>query len=698
MNDLLRRITHYPLRRLIPILLFSGFIISLVALLMLYRTAYRENMVDLHRSTAKNQLEAMTRLLENDPQTFEKSFSLLVPHVDKDILLVTDQNGMVHYSNKSLFTHHPIAEVFHLLQLDEKTYRREIQNSSSAKCCVFSGSRLILHRSYRNELQHGDIVYLLNLQDEMNSFDRNLLLFVLPALTVIVLPLLFFAYLYQRLYHNRLNNLMETTEALSRGELDARAELFGSDEIAELGERFNRMASRIGSLAYRDALTGIRNRAAFEEAVQHQLQFNTPGAMIFMDLDGFKYVNETFGHNVGDRMLQLVTGRITSMIPGNGTFARIGGDEFAIYIHDYRDITALQILCDRIIYSMSQGFHIAGIEHHIGISMGIALFPRDGRTFHELLMHSDLAMYQAKRSGKNTFMMFNDTIRDELKRKTMLMNHLHHTFRSHSIADEFFTTYQPIINVDTGMLSHMESLVRWRGKEGMRAGTAEIIPLIEESGLIRDLGYFVFERVTADFRRIIDDPGNGVPDLKVTINVSLIQLLDSSFLRQITEIVNRYGLSPDRFIIEITETALMQQPEKMIRIMNSMTECGFHLAIDDFGTGYSSLSHLKHLPASYLKIDRSFVKDISFDERSQVIARSIIVLGNSLGLKIIAEGVEDHETALILRRFGVDYLQGYFCSRPLPFAETLGLIRGRYRFLTPLPDYKELDEARQADE
>lgn len=699
MHDLLRKLTLFPLRRLIPILLLVGFSVSLVALLALYRSGYRKNAIDLHRSTAQHSIEVLTHLLENDSQLFEKSFSMLVRPSDTGIVLITDQNGIVQYSNQRLLAGQPVDEVFELLRLARGINRQRIEQSIDAAQTSYidSGSRQILYRPYRNDMQQGHVIYVLDLSDMLYSFDRNLLSFVLPALAVVGLPLLVFGFLYMRLYHNRLNSLMETTEALSRGELDVRAELFGRDEIAALGERFNRMASKIGTLAYRDSLTGIRNRAAFEEAVQHQLQFNTPGAMIFMDLDGFKYVNETFGHNVGDRMLQLVTGRITSLIPGNGIFARIGGDEFAVFVHDYRDITALQILCDRIIHYVSQDFNIDGIHHHIGVSMGLALFPEDGTTFHELLMHSDLAMYQAKRSGKNTFMMFSDTLRDEMKRKTVLMNYLHHTFRKHLVADDFFTVYQPIIDVDTGMLSHMESLVRWRGKEGMRATTAEIIPLLEESGLIRELGYFVFERVTADFRQIIDELGDSVPDLKITINVSLIQLLDSSFLRQITDIVTRYGLHPQQIIIEITETALMQQPEKMIRILNSMSERGFLFAIDDFGTGYSSLSYLKHLPAAYLKIDQSFVKDISFDERSQVIARSVIVLGKALGLKIIAEGVEDQETAHMVSRLGSDYLQGYFCSRPLPFAETLSLIRGRFRFFVPRPAGEGLPEAHSVD-
>ncbi len=699
MYDLIQKMTHIPLRRLIPILLISGFSVSLVALLVLYRSGYRKDTMALYSEQAGQTVEILSHLIENDQTLFEESIPILLRPADTDSILITDRNGIVQYATQPLFAEHPVDQVFNLLRLPPSVSLRALQSTETTGSTgqLDVGTRQLVFRRYRTSTNQGFIIYVLDLSDVLFSFDRNLLTFILPASAVVGAPLLIFVYLYMRLYHNRLNNLMETTEALSRGELDVRVRLFGNDEIAELGKRFNRMATKIGTLAYRDSLTGIRNRAAFEEAVRHLLHVNSPGAMIFMDLDGFKYVNETFGHNVGDRMLQLVTGRITALIPGNGIFARIGGDEFAIFVHNYEDITALQILCDRIIHFVSQDFNIDGIHHHIGVSLGLALFPEDGATFHELLMHSDLAMYQAKRSGKNTLVMFNDSIREEMKQKTVLMNYLHHTFRHHLVNEDFSVVYQPIIDVETGMISHMESLVRWKGNESIRASTSEIIPLLEESGMIRELGYFVFTRVAEEFRRIMNETGDVNPDLKVTVNVSLIQLLDTSFLQQVTDTIVRNGLRPEQIIIEITETALMQQPEKMVRILNSMSERGYLFAIDDFGTGYSSLSYLKHLPASYLKVDQSFVKDISFDERSQVIGRSIIVLGKALGLKVIAEGVENLETARMVSRLGSDYLQGYFCSRPLPLEETLSLIRGRFRFFTPPVADEGLPEGAPSD-
>lgn len=696
MIRILKSITHFPLRQLIPALLVTGFLISMIALLLLYRLDYRASLESAREKEADISAQLLHDLLENsgtDPQTAH-----LMDQLSRNgaTIMVADSSGTIIQSTGNAMTGKTLRSAlrpYRFARNDLLEAVFEPETPLSRPFFLHQGEQLLHILPLQQNGKTGAIVVILDSTDTLARLDRKLYILVLPALAVIGLPLLFFMFLYERFYKTRLTILMETTRALKRGELDVRAEMFGRDEIAELGRLFNSMASRIGTLAYRDSLTGIRNRASFESAVGFQLKGKQPAAMVFMDLDGFKFVNETFGHNVGDRMLQLVAERISSLVPDDGVFARIGGDEFALFLREYRDITSLQLICERIIHYVSQDFDIEGIHHHIGISMGIALYPEDGATFHEILMNADLAMYQAKHAGKNTFMMFNDAIRDQMRRKTMLMNQLNHTFRKSLLREQFFPVYQPIINVETGNLDHVESLMRWTGQDGLHATTAEIVPLLEESGLVRELGFFVFERVTQDFRQVLDALAPDMPLPGITVNVSVIQLLDPAFVRRVADIVWKNGLHPDHIIIEITESELMKQPEKVIRSLNTLHDRGFRFAIDDFGTGYSSLSYLKHLPVSYLKIDRSFIKDVSFNEKSQLIARSIIVLGKALGLKVVAEGVEDLDTARMIARLGTDYLQGYFCSRPLPFSEVKDLIQKRFRFYDPGPGFQRTDVA-----
>jgi len=417
-------------------------------------------------------------------------------------------------------------------------------------------------------------------------------------------------------------------------------------------------------LATRDPLTELANRYLFnDELVNHIDRFRekTKIALLFIDLDRFKTINDSLGHQVGDRLLKLVAERLKECVDKNSLLARLGGDEFMVMMINPPSMDAVEALAHSINIVISKTFELDYYKLNTTCSIGISLYPEDSCESHILLRDADTAMYNAKAKGGNRYQFYTDEMNQKVNSRLTIETELRRAIKE----NEFIIHYQPQVNAHTGELEGAEALVRWIHPTAGMVAPDEFIPIAEETGLIRDIGDWVLDQACQTFKQWNDE---AELNLSVAVNVSVRQL-DDSFVLRVQEILNQSRLGEEHLELEITESLLMDNIQENVRILESINRLGIRFAMDDFGTGYSSLSYLRQFPISKLKIDRSFVNDITDDPDDEAIIRAIIAMGQTLKLKVIAEGVENHQQLILLQTMGCDSYQGYFFSKPLPKEE-----------------------------
>ncbi len=436
---------------------------------------------------------------------------------------------------------------------------------------------------------------------------------------------------------------------------------------------------RIRQLAFFDTLTGLPNRTLLQDRLDQALvqagRDKQQVAVLFLDLDHFKSVNDTFGHGVGDLLLQNIAVRLRDCVRRADTVARLGGDEFVIVMAALQDIQSVTRVARKILDSLAGPVRLGGHEIYSTVSIGIAIYPGDSEDADLLLKSADTAMYKAKEQGRNTFQFYAPEMNIEALERLLLGNDLRHALER----GEFLLHYQPQLCVATGKLLGMEALMRWRHPELGMIPPATFIPLAEESGNIIPLGAWLLETACARCRHW---QMLGFDDLKLAVNLSGRQFKDHLFIDQVGEALRKTDLDPARLEIELTEGILMDNGASAKTFLLALKKLGVQLAIDDFGTGYSSLNHLKQFPVDRVKIDASFIREIPASADDATIAEAIIALGHSLKLKVIAEGVESAEQLHFLRSRGCDEMQGYLFSRALPEDEIDALLQR----LTPAGD------------
>jgi len=413
-------------------------------------------------------------------------------------------------------------------------------------------------------------------------------------------------------------------------------------------------------LATRDPLTELANRYLFnDELVNHIDRFRekTKIALLFIDLDRFKTINDSLGHQVGDRLLKLVAERLQECIDSDSLLARLGGDEFMVMMINPQGVDAIEALAHSINIVISKTFELDYYKLNTTCSIGISLYPEDSCESHILLRNADTAMYNAKAKGGNRYQFYTDEMNQKVNSRLTIETELRRAIKE----NEFIIHYQPQVNAHTGELEGAEALVRWIHPTAGMVAPDEFIPIAEETGLIRDIGDWVLDQACQTFKQWNDE---AELNLSVAVNVSVRQL-DDSFVLRVQEILNQSLLGEENLELEITESLLMDNIQENVRILESINRLGIRFAMDDFGTGYSSLSYLRQFPISKLKIDRSFVNDITDDPDDEAIIRAIIAMGQTLKLKVIAEGVENHQQLVLLQTMGCDSYQGYFFSKPL---------------------------------
>jgi diguanylate cyclase (GGDEF)-like protein/PAS domain S-box-containing protein len=414
--------------------------------------------------------------------------------------------------------------------------------------------------------------------------------------------------------------------------------------------------------ANHDALTGLPNRNLLNQRLQHAISSATRGhylmALVFVDLDHFKFVNDTLGHDVGDIVLTTIATRLSSCLRDGDTAARPGGDEFILILVEQESTESISVVIRRLLEVIAQPIQINQQSLQVSCSIGISLYHQDGDNASTLLKNADTAMYHAKESGRNNFQFFNNEMNLRVHERFLLESNLRLAMAANSLT----LAYQPQIDIVSGKVIGVEALLRWNHAQLGLVGPARFIPIAEESGLIISLGEWVLRTACAQARAWQDA---GLPMMTMGVNLSARQFKHRELADMVATVLAETGLPAQCLELELTESLALEDSTKFMQTMTSLKSLGLQLAIDDFGTGYSSLSYLKQLPLDRLKIDISFVHDIVENQGDAAIAQIIILLGHSLHLKVIAEGVETDAQLSLLRSQGCDEMQGFFCSEPL---------------------------------
>jgi diguanylate cyclase (GGDEF)-like protein len=424
--------------------------------------------------------------------------------------------------------------------------------------------------------------------------------------------------------------------------------------------------ARIEHLAYHDSLTGLPNRAMLmdrlAQALSQAQRLGQQVAVLFIDLDRFKLINDTAGHDSGDEVLRQVTARLRQCLRESDLVSRFGGDEFAALMRDIDDPEAARAAATRVLDAVAQPYHLNGEDYHLSASIGISTYPSDSIDATALLRNAELAMYRAKDQGKNNFQFHSS----QMNARSAEHVALERSLRQAVERDEFLVYYQPQVEIASGRVIGAEALLRWNRPGAGMVAPDKFIPLAEETGLIVPIGRIVLQQACAEARRWQDAGHRG---FRIAVNLSPRQFTQSELVADVQRILKDCGLAPESLELEITESMVMDNPERAAAILRELRAVGVQLAIDDFGTGYSSLSYLKRFPVNTIKIDRSFIQDVPADADDVAITHAIIAMGRSLRLSVVAEGVETAAQADFLRVHGCDMMQGYLISRPVPAAD-----------------------------
>ena len=437
---------------------------------------------------------------------------------------------------------------------------------------------------------------------------------------------------------------------------------------------------RIEYLASHDSLTGLPNRETFNQllhfAIEAARRYDKQFALLFIDLDRFKIINDSLGHEAGDALLVEVARRLRQNLRSNDVVARLGGDEFVVILDQSADRGGTEAIARKLLGVVGQPVQLSGHECHTTASIGIAMFPADGSDVHTLTKNADMAMYLAKEDGKNDFRFFTKEVKMQSIERLTLETCLRHALER----NEFSLQYQPKVDLATRQITGVEALLRWTHPERGMLPPAQFIPLAEETGLIVPIGRWVLKEACAQnmaWQR------RGLRPVSMAVNLSPRQFVDESLLHDIDEALLASGMSPVLLQLEVTESMVMRNVSRAIKVLDAIQDRGIRLAIDDFGTGYSSMSLMKQFPIDTIKIDRSFVRDLPNDSEDQAIAQAIISMGKALGMTVVAEGVERCEQETFLRNHGCDEMQGFLISKPLSSEQLADLLRSAPQLVSP---------------
>jgi diguanylate cyclase (GGDEF)-like protein len=439
--------------------------------------------------------------------------------------------------------------------------------------------------------------------------------------------------------------------------------------LSDLGDRLSVAITNIdrADALYRqanfDSLTGLINRYAFEDRLNHALlqatRDSVRGALLFIDLDRFKQVNDTEGHKAGDKLLLNVAERLLKCLRANDTLSRLGGDEFAIIVHRFEEDSEIAALCKRLVAEICKPVMVDRIEHSVNASIGVSVFPGEGTTVEELLMRADAAMYRAKELGGGTFAFFDQQMNETTRQRVKLESALRKALRENQLD----VHYQPKMHLASGVIDSCEALLRWDHEELGFVGPNRFIPIAEETGLIHEIGPLVVRTAVQAIDRL---KKSGIDLRRIAVNASTKEILAGDYARRFLDALSEHGGHPENFEVEVTESLFIHDTPLVVDELNALRDAGVVIALDDFGTGFSSLNLLRNLPLDIIKIDRSFVVAIGDSRISRELTKNIIQIARALEKDVVAEGAETHQQIALLRKYGCDFIQGYGVSKALP--------------------------------
>ena len=522
---------------------------------------------------------------------------------------------------------------------------------------------------------------VLDKQILLNALNEIRIQIFLIIIVIVILMLAVLRYLFYKLLEHPFNILMNQIKKIEKHDYSDSEILRSSDELEVISQNVNNLSLALNArekelqatynnLLYfsnRDPLTDLPNRRYFinelDLSIKKANENNKKIALLFIDLDYFKDINDTLGHNIGDTLLQAVSNRLAKIIGDLGMVGRFGGDEFVVLIDKFDSEKTIKKISTILVDSFQEKFEIADLSLGISASIGISIFPDNGKSSIELIKQSDLAMYHAKELGRNNYCFFSKELSNTIEEKTKIINALKESLEN---KNEFLLLYQPKISTITGKMVSIESLIRWNSKTLGYVYPSNFISIAEETNMIIPIGEWILKQACSDFQKLLN---SGLDLEHISINVSSIQLQDEKFFSILNKVIKETNINPQKIELEITESFIATDSKNALEILNKIRQKGIALAIDDFGTGYSSMSYLKKLPINRLKIDKSFVDELPVSQESVAIAKAIISLAKTFGLAITAEGVETKEQLDFLIKEECDEIQGYYYSKPITFEE-----------------------------
>jgi diguanylate cyclase (GGDEF)-like protein len=534
---------------------------------------------------------------------------------------------------------------------------------------------------------------------EIKSVTTIMLTLLVLICTILMIIVIIFANILAKRYSAPIISLRDAMRKASDGNLTVQSNIKSNNELGELSKNFNKMLhiiktnyedlesmheellsneeqlrsnyDHIEFLAYHDTLTNLPNKLAFLDyinAVLSSPQSNKRHSVYFVDLDNFKTVNDTLGHEYGDALLVKTAQLLSALIGGNGMLARAGGDEFLIFREDIGTADNAVEFASQIIETFKNPLDLDGEIVYVSMSIGISIYPENGISSKVLIKNSDIAMYKSKDTGKNKFTLFDSTMEEELNRNTLVLEVLRNAIENNDI----YIQYQPLMELDSNNIIGYEALMRIRNERLGPISPKEFIPLAEESGLITELSTWLIREACYFNKQLLELGSRPRP---VSVNISSVQINRPGFVCILSDILEETGLPPEYLELEITESTLVSSIMDATMLLNNLQELGVKVSLDDFGTGYSSLNYLTQMPIDTLKIDKSFIDNICINEKDVQIAETIIQLAHSLSIKVVAEGVETEEQLSLLKARHCDIVQGYIFSRPLYPAELLEALK-----------------------
>ena len=513
------------------------------------------------------------------------------------------------------------------------------------------------------------------------SIDYNYTELVILIIGIVLVTLILSMFFLNRLINIPINDIIDKIDIIIKGDYTKTIDIKQNDELGIIANKFNEMANQIAirensldTMVNQDILTKIPNRIMFnhrlENALSRAKRLNTKIAVFFIDLDEFKVVNDTLGHDLGDKLLIQVSNNLIQVMRQNDLLARIGGDEFNVLVEDLESVVIAEKIAKKLTKQLALPIMIENQEIRITASIGVAIYPIDAKNSRSLLKNADLAMYDAKNDGKNRYKFFSQELSVTLKNRSRILKELSLALER----DEFELYYQPKFKLDTGVIIGAEALIRWKSKELGFISPDGFIHLAEESGDIVKIGRWVINQACKDFAAW---KAIGLDIHQISINVSNVQFDQDDVVKVIKNALRKHKLSSKYLEVEITESYVHKNSDDALKTLTQLRELGVDLAMDDFGTGYSSMSYLKRLPLSRLKIDKSFIDDIPFDNDDVEITKIIVALAKVMNLSITAEGIETIDQMHFLQDLKCDEGQGYICSKPLMADQFILLLQNK---------------------